>query len=523
MTRTSWLSPVILLSLLALGNAQGAEAPPRPSPLVASADKELSPSEREELEPVMRLWDQKDFAGAIVLLEPIARRPGAAPVSIALLAYFYERDHQEDKAIRTYRQCLSLLGPGEDLVHVSVRFALGRLLLNSGQYGEAVTLLEQAWNHPAYEVSDPMIPELLAQAYAGLQRPELAAAFAVGSIGIAPAHEHAWKTWDLLGGKPKHFRRPPGFRRDVFFLGESPTAELVLRHGNPREWQEPELERAVRDYLSFAEALEAQAPAVAARFRQVGLTSYFRGVIAAMNARNPQEGLRRLNEQSTSAGYESLPLDLRLFGLGLESRLHIQTAHLIHAVQAVERMSELARQAGSPRALALVREEGIRLSIAAFYSVSFDPITGQLREDDPEDFLGPGSGGGGETARERRFRYGMTSPDEDSATVRANDLAAEMGLDPGLEERLESLIRARNLELPVKVYLKSVSLELGASSGRVGGTSLASIQDDEGISLLERLEQQISAHATPAIPPTTVTAYVVGKRLMALFSPDAPR
>ncbi|MCP3143824.1 tetratricopeptide repeat protein [Pyxidicoccus xibeiensis] len=289
MMRTSWIPPVILLSLLALGNAQGAEAPPRPSLPVAGAGKELSPSEREELEPVIRLWDQNDFAGAIALLEPIARRPGAPPASIALLAYFYERDHQEDKAIRTYRQCLSLLGPQGDLVHANVRFALGRLLLNSGQYGEAVALLEQAWNHPSYEVSNPLIPELLAQAYAGLQRPELAAAFAVGSIGIAPAHEYAWKTWDLLGGEPKHFRRPPGFRRDVFFLGESPTADLVLRHGNPREWQEPELARAVRDYLSFAEALDAQEPAVAARFRQVGLTSYFRDVIAAMNARPPRK------------------------------------------------------------------------------------------------------------------------------------------------------------------------------------------------------------------------------------------
>ncbi|MCP3143823.1 hypothetical protein [Pyxidicoccus xibeiensis] len=186
-------------------------------------------------------------------------------------------------------------------------------------------------------------------------------------------------------------------------------------------------------------------------------------------------------------------------------------------------MSEFARQAGSPRALALARGAGKTLSIAAFRSVSFDPLTGQLREDDPEDFLGAGTGGGGEGVRERRFRYGMTSSDEDLATVGTHRLAAEMGLDPELGARLESLIRARNLELPVKVYLESVSRELGPSSVRVEGEALASIQDDAGISLLERLDQQISAHATPAIPPTTVTAYVVGKRLMALFSPDAPR
>jgi len=160
-------------------------------------------------------------------------------------------------------------------------------------------------------------------------------------------------------------------------------------------------------------------------------------------------------------------------------------------------------------------------------SVSFEPATGELRERDPLDFLeqerlevlasdpayvprddrlerarsGVAPGG------LLKLPYGATSPSEDGATAVTSLIIADLHprVKTFLLMALENNIRARNLELPVKLMIDPLTWSILDEKAPGGGGTLR-----------QMLVAAMEADAEPPIPATTREAFEAAEKLATL-------
>lgn len=507
--------------------ASSSEAQVR-SPMPAHAgDGQVSERSRKALEEAERLVGVNDLKGAIKLLESFTEGDDAEIPVLSKLGELYAYSMNVDAADKWFGRAIEravkrrepLIGPPE---------MLGATLFRLGRYREAVPLLEEGWRLAGRRI-DSYYVFLLARSYeeTGAMRAANQAYETVLASDLG--HVEAWSALARVKAKVAvgtqaspgpEVPAPPQFQE---------FAE-VISLGDPRKWSPEEKVKGRAAQKRYAEALERSGVPLAIRAWRREIA---RAAIKPCVEKTDDRAMNCVN--SIALLDQTHPVhtfDTKIQRLAYVSLVgaHIELGQYAHALSALERLlsvppiEETPDDAGDDAGLVKDFLQDV------FRSVSWDPKSSQLRENDPDDFveLKP-SGSSSPAARPRmttgvtqrearipshhspsgiaasgaRAPYGMASPAEDFATIAG-------WVDLFIEDFYELLmlrIRQKNFELPVKVLL----------------FQLATLNTEISTGVNDRYLKALDSAITEAgerVNHTTLEAYAVAKRMFELMKPE---
>jgi hypothetical protein len=525
----------ILLAVLiawAASSSAAQERSPRPAP---AGGTQVSERSRKALEEAERLAGAKDLKGAIKLLEPLAEGAAAAEVSVlSRLGELYVYSMNFDAAEKWFRRAIERADKsGEPLLGPPAM--LGTTLFRLGRYREAIPFLEDGWQRAGRRIDSHYVL-LLARSYeqtgawrAAKQAYETALAADLGNVESWSALERI-KAKAAVGTQASPGPEVPAPPRLKEF------AE-VISLGDPREWSPEKRVEGRAAQKRYAEALERSGVPLAVRLmrRETALAAI--KPCCEECEKNDDRAMKKNDDRAMNC-INSIALmskthpihtfDTKIQRLAYLSLVaaHTDLGQYVHALSALEHFIALPAIEETLDDARLVN----KFLQDVFMSVSWDPKSSQLRENDPDDFVELLlSGGSGPVIRPRRATgvarreagipsqhgpnataagggrapYGMASPDEDFATI--GDWVYVFSED--FYELLLLRIRQKNFELPVKVLLfQLATLNSHLSTG---------VNDR----YLKALDSAIN-EAGEGVSPATLEAYAVAKRMFELMKPE---
>jgi tetratricopeptide (TPR) repeat protein len=423
-----WLTRVIFLLLLLF---QSVHCLPKacPTQLFVQHGAALSEQHLKVFEEVLRLNRNKDFKGAIEKLKDIANADGASPPVLVLMGDLHAQLEEFARAVAWYNQAIRFLGSREADYPVNVRLKAGVALYLLKRHREAITELERAWRHPRYQPDDTTVYDMLAEAYEAIGARNKAYQTYLTSIAADPGAPEVWSAIRRI--------RPNGRQGLSSAVGAGvprpPTAKHfaeVVAAGDPLKWTWRDVEAGVLAYIAFSAELKAAKHHISSeRYLNVAALAALKIGANSFSSHRYDDTLRALSLADRARPLNTLDAEAQRHADVLLLMTHGRLGQFIHGVAAAERLLD---SPSPPEHRKIALELLNRFLRKVYNSVSWDEASNHPRENDPDDFLGdmvplnstvattrgqkpsPVQGGPIPVAE---MPYGMTSPDEDLATL----------------------------------------------------------------------------------------------------------
>jgi tetratricopeptide (TPR) repeat protein len=500
--------------------SEAQEQIPHPAP---ARGTQLSERSRQALAEAEKLAAANDLKGAIKLLERLTEGNDAEVSVLSKLGELYAYSMNFDVAQKWFRRAIERADKsGEPLIGPPAM--LGTMLFLLGRYREAIPLLEDGWRLGGRRIDSGFV-RLLARAYeetgamrAAKQAYETVLAGDLGNI-------EAWSALARIKAKVAvGTQASPG--PEVPAPPQIKEFAEVINLGDPRSWSLEERAKGRVAQKRYAEALERSGVPLTVRSmrREIALAAIKPCVertddrsmncvksIALLDQTHP---IHTLDTKTQRLAYLSLVA------------AHTDLGQYVHALTALERFIVVPAIEEAPDDAGVIN----KFLQDVFVSVSWDPKSSQLRENDTDDFVelllsdpsglvAPPKRTRGRTHRGARIPsrrsphgiatggarapYGMASPEEDFATI--GDWVNVFSED--FYALILLRIKQKNFELPVKVLLfQLATLNSDLSTG---------VNDR----YLKALDSAIN-EAGESVSHTTLEAYAVAKRMFELMKPE---
>jgi len=396
-----------------------------------------------------------------------------------------------------------------DVAHLAGRFSHAERLFSSGDYAGAVQAIEREIGRAPLAPEEGFVYETLAVAAFGAEQNDKAYAAVVRAIGSDPASRPAWITLHKLRSTPASWEAlelPDGMKDDRDLL-------LILRCDQYQKWPRFIVRGCATAYESYAHRLTVTGRSRDAnRVRAVTSAAVVEHAAHAYFERyDPDEAEALLDFLGTLEAFSTAEPAVQSSAYTILAFIDQRQRRYLHAIEDYGHLVKIGH--GGMAELLWKRMERLFRDVSS--SISWDPETGMLRTPDEADFFDiigfpeelPTN------VKGKRIPYGMTSPDEDSATLVSALFADELrNVVPNpakasklvpIETTIQERLIARNFELPVKVLLEEVSIF--TTGEEPSAETVKSI--DAKIAKIEAAMQ-----AADDVPDPTLTAFEVAKR-----------
>jgi len=503
---------------------KSASPPPKPTPV------QHQPLDVREPYP---LRNRGDIGAAINLVKPLAEAEKADISTLVFLCSLYEEAQDFKSAVEWYRRAITKAGKEVDRLPWNLHGLLGTALLMDDRDHEAIPELELGLRHYSYSQDDPAIYRMLAVAYQSTGAVREAKQAYLSTLSVRPSIDIVWTLLENLNSKTPDNEGNSPLRPGVPRPPTTQSFSDLIALGNPSDWSIETLRNGISIYAQYAEYLDQQgrrqASGIVRRAAtraavRLGAASYesneYEDCIRAFAMIEGVEPIAALDPELQQAIYKRL---LVAYG---------ELEQYVHSIAMAEQYLSLL-ETDEER-----RKATILLGLTEIYrSVSWEK-TGILRENDPDDFVGPPVRLDTVVATKRKENlkqeeprrhsavpnkgnglpkgllvpYGMVSPSEDSVTLSTSALAEEAGEkieDMALRDLAMLRIRQQNFEFPVKYFLFNLE---GAQYSYEHGED---INIDEQFA--KTLEEAILKADSSKIRPSTLEAFAAAKRIMNLL------
>ncbi|MEK6334648.1 MAG: hypothetical protein AABM67_06835 [Acidobacteriota bacterium] len=466
---------------------------------------------RKILEKVDRLAKSGNVPAAIDLLKPVAESGNAEVPLLATLGELYEASGDLGSAAKWYRQAIDLAGADAGKIPGNLRTRFGVVLFQLKRDQEAIPELEKGWRTLENPGDALLTFKILAEAYERTGALNEARSANLAVLSSYPSSRDAWAaltrlkaSFDAKAQQELRENVPAPPRIDEF--------STILKLGDPWQWTINELSTGIAAYVKYAEVIKGMnRPLSAGNARRVAALMALKVGEDSLNEGRPADSIRAFALLEQAQSIDTLKPDIQRSVYRDLVLAHLREEQYVHGIAAFEKLTKIPSTESEHFQ---DRELLMSLLRAVFDSVSWNPKTLQLRENDPDDFVEvnppePGRPTPSPSPKAKRVEapYGMASPDEDSATIGTRIGVFRRDFD----ELLMLRIRQKNFELPVKDLLHQLWAAL---------TGFFSYGIDD--MYVKALDQAIE-EAGDNVSETTLDAYTVAKRTMALFPKPSHR
>lgn len=474
-----------------------------------------------------------DIGAAINLVKTLAESEKADISTLVFLCSLYEEAQDFKSAVDWYRRAINKAGKDVDKLPWNLHGLLGTSLIMDDRDLEAIPELELGLQHYSYSQDDPAIYRMLAVAYQRTGAVREAKQAYLATLSVRPSIDIVWSLLENLNSKTPADEGNAPLRPGVPRPPTTQSFSDLIALGNPSDWSMETLGKGVSIYARYAEYLDQQnrrrASGVVRRAAtraavRLGADNYenhkYEDCIQSFAMIERVEPIADLDPELQRAIYKRLLVAYE----ALEQ--------YVHSIAIAERYLSLL-ETDEER-----RKATVLLSLTEIYSsVSWDKL-GILRENDPDDFVGPPvrldtvtatsrkvslkqkrqrrllavSKTGHKLPKGLRVPYGMVSPSEDHATLYTSALAEEAGEkieDTTLMELARLRIRQQNFEFPVKFLLFKLE------SARYSYERGENVDIDEQFS--DMLEDAMLKADPSKISPSTLEAFAAARRVTSLL------
>ena len=392
------------------------------------------------------------------------------------------------------------------------RFAEAKRLLDGRDYAGAVRAIDEEISRRPLAREEGFIYVMLAIAAWKSNQAGKAYDATIRGIRDQPSAQLPWQLLRHLRPTPQSWEAmqlPEGLQQETKLLP-------VLRCDHYAEWPPFATRGCAAAYASYAEQLVAAgSPELAKTMRETAMASLVAHASHAYIARHDVEEADSLITASVEIGdlSEAQP-EVKAVAYLLLTTIDRQKLRFLHAIDDYERVAALTNGKLEPE----MRDELQRLLQDVFESISWEPATHMLRAQDPDDFFDNMDIDGPPLPKGRsgkRIPYGMTSPDEDHATLASASIGIRLlamlhkpyeSIDSIVEKRLAK----QNFELPVKLLVNSVWISAMSDDPL----------DTATISRLDTEFRRVESAMTEAedIPDATLVAFQVAKRAFKILT-----
>lgn len=493
----------------------------------------LTESHRKILEEADRLAKSGNIPAAIGLLRPLVESTNVEVPMLTKMGELFGASGDFESAVRWYSKAIALAGADADNSPDNLRMRLGEALFQLKKYKEAIPEIEAGWKNSGSPGDDLLTFRMLASAYeeTGAFNSALLANEAV--LSVYPGSPEAWAAITRIKQSSPKIQ---GLKDSRASVPAPPTvAEFpdILRLGDPLNWTIEQLREGTATYVKYAHAVKSIGlPLSAENALRIATMMAVRIGDDSLKSNHPADCIKSLSIAEQVLPIKALAPTIQRLAYRDLVIASIKEEQYVHGMAGIEHLLDVPatqeERFQDSRLLALLLQ-------ATFTSVSWDTRTDQLRENDPNDFVGvlppfpfstsakssksgdrrhniirrgsgmpattpvPDESGGSEAP------YGMASPEEDSATI-----GTRIGIfRKKFDELLMLRIKQKNFELPVKDLLHQLWAVL---------TPLSAGIDDQYVGALDAAIQESGEN----VSETTLEAYIVAKRALALFRKSVP-